>query len=158
MLEPSVTQSNPVVLRAEAEQDLGHCQTDQLGIGEPLRASRPPPGVRDDMVVDQHVQCDQEGVEVCSHERPSIPSSLSLINKARRDHPSLGITRRERRRDRLRDSPEPDVGLSENEATRGRGTGITHPMARGPVRMRAHNQAWPARSASPPPRQGPADD
>jgi hypothetical protein len=36
------------------------------------------------MVVDQHVQCGQEGVEVCSHERLSMPSPLVMINPTRR--------------------------------------------------------------------------
>jgi hypothetical protein len=39
------------------------------------------------MIVDQHIQCRQEGVEVCSHERPSMPSSLSTINPPRRTGP-----------------------------------------------------------------------
>ena len=34
------------------------------------------------MVVDQHVQCCQEGVEVCSHERPSMPSSHFMPDAA----------------------------------------------------------------------------
>jgi len=40
------------------------------------------------MVVDQHIQCRQEGVEVCSHEQPSMPSTHFMINPTRR--PSHG--------------------------------------------------------------------
>jgi hypothetical protein len=39
------------------------------------------------VVVDQHIQCRQEGVEVCSHERPSMPSSHIQVNPARRTSP-----------------------------------------------------------------------
>jgi len=43
------------------------------------------------MIVDQHVQCRQEGFKVCSHERPWMPFSHVLINPARRT-PGFGIT------------------------------------------------------------------
>jgi hypothetical protein len=39
------------------------------------------------VIFDQHIQCRQEGVEVCSHERPSMPFSLVLINPPRRTGP-----------------------------------------------------------------------
>src|SRR5690348_505306 len=40
-------------------------------------AVRPPWPRRNHMIVDQHVQCRQEGFQVCSHERPWMPSPMS---------------------------------------------------------------------------------
>ena len=82
--EPGVAQPQPVVLQPRAQQHLRHRQAHQLGIGQLLRPARATPARGDHMVVDQHIQCRQEGVEVCSHERPSMPSSLVLINPPRR--------------------------------------------------------------------------
>jgi hypothetical protein len=53
-----------VVLGAGTQQDLGHRQTHQLRVGEPFAATRPSLFGRDDVVVEEHVQCGQEGVEV----------------------------------------------------------------------------------------------
>ena len=36
------------------------------------------------MIVDQHLQCRREGFQVCSHERPWMPSSHVQINPTRR--------------------------------------------------------------------------
>ena len=77
-------QPQPVVLRPGAQQHLRHRQAHQFGVGQLLRMATPTLARGDHMVVDQHVQCRQEGVEVCSHERPSMPSSLSMINTTRR--------------------------------------------------------------------------
>ena len=67
-----------------AQQHLRHRQAHQLGIGQPLRPAGPAPGRRDHVVVDLHVQCGQEGIQVWGHNRPWMPSSLTLINPARR--------------------------------------------------------------------------
>jgi len=75
------------MLRPRAQQHLRHRQAHQLGIGQLLRPPRTAPARGDHMIVDQHIQCRQEGVEVCSHERPSMPSSLSTINPPRRTGP-----------------------------------------------------------------------
>jgi hypothetical protein len=39
------------------------------------------------MIIDQHVQCRQEGVEPCSHKRPSMPFSHFMVNPTRRTGP-----------------------------------------------------------------------
>jgi hypothetical protein len=85
--QPGVAQPQPVMLRPGAQQHLRHRQAHQLRIRELLRPARATLARRDHMIVDQHIQCRQEGVEVCSHERPSMPSSLSQINPTRRTGP-----------------------------------------------------------------------
>jgi hypothetical protein len=49
--------------------------------------TRPPLARFDDVIVDQHPQCRQEGVQVCSHKRSRIPSSHLPINPTRRTGP-----------------------------------------------------------------------
>ena len=82
--EPGVAHPQPVMLRPRPEQHLGHRQAHQLGIGQPFRLARPAPAGRDHVVVDLHIQCGQEGVQVWRHNRSWMPSSLVLINAARR--------------------------------------------------------------------------
>ena len=60
---------------------------DQFGVGQLLRMTRAALAGFDDVVVDQHIQCRQEGVEVCSHERPLMPSSHFMINSPHRNGP-----------------------------------------------------------------------
>ena len=75
------------MLRPGTEQHLRHGQAHQLGVGEFLRPARPALGRGNHMIIDQHIQCRQEGFQVCSHERPWMPSSLVLINPPRRAGP-----------------------------------------------------------------------
>ena len=59
-------QPQPAPLGATAEQDLGHGQTDQLGVAElgtPARSL-----ARAEQVINHDVECDDEGVEVGVHE------------------------------------------------------------------------------------------
>jgi hypothetical protein len=77
-----------VVFRPGAEQHLRHGQAGQLGIGQLLRPARPALAGGDHVIVDQHVQCRQEGFQVCSHERPWMPSSHIRIKTTRRTSPS----------------------------------------------------------------------
>jgi hypothetical protein len=53
-----------------AEQDLGHGQTDQLGIRQPGAAARPAAGLY--QLVDGDIQCDDEVVEDGAHEAFSL--------------------------------------------------------------------------------------
>ncbi len=78
--EPGVAQPQPVMLRPGAQQHLRHGQAHQFRVGQLLRPARPAPTGGDHVVVDQHVQCRQEGFQVCSHERPWMPSSLIQVN------------------------------------------------------------------------------
>jgi hypothetical protein len=49
--------------------------------------TRPATARFNDMIIDQHIQCRQEGFQVCSHERLRMPSSHFMINPTRRDRP-----------------------------------------------------------------------
>jgi hypothetical protein len=82
--EPGAAQPQPVMLRPGAQQHLRHRQAHQLGVGQPFRLARPALAGWDHVVAGLHIQCGQEGVQVCCHERPWMPSSLVLINPARR--------------------------------------------------------------------------
>lgn len=63
--QPGTGEADPVPGRGEAEQDLGDRQAKQFGVRE-FRGS-PDPATRRHMVVDEHVQCRQKGVQVCLH-------------------------------------------------------------------------------------------
>jgi hypothetical protein len=82
--QPPVAHPQPVMLAAGAQQDLRHRRAHQLGIGQFLRLASPAPTGRDHMVIDLHVQCGQEGIQVWGHNRPWVPSSRSGINPTRR--------------------------------------------------------------------------
>ncbi|TQJ01661.1 hypothetical protein FB471_1364 [Amycolatopsis cihanbeyliensis] len=43
-----------------------------------FRPTRPPLARRNHVVIDQHVQCDQDGIEVCLHKPTSMPSTFQL--------------------------------------------------------------------------------
>jgi hypothetical protein len=59
--------SDPVPLAGKVQQNLGDSQAQQFGIGQPRPS--PDPARADDVVVEEHIQCDQEGVEVVVHNR-----------------------------------------------------------------------------------------
>jgi hypothetical protein len=67
-----------------AEHHLRHGQAHQLGVGEPLGPPGPSPLRFDDMVVDDHIQFGEEGIEVRRHKRPSMPSSHTNHKQTRR--------------------------------------------------------------------------
>jgi hypothetical protein len=83
--EPPAAHPQPVMLRPRAQQHLGDRQAHKLGVGQLPGTARPPLARFDDVIVDRHVQCRQEGIEVCSHERPLMPSSHFMINPTRRN-------------------------------------------------------------------------
>jgi hypothetical protein len=63
----------------------------QLCLRQPFRLARPQ--VRTGhVVVDFHVQCDQEGIQVWRHSRSWMPSSHFKINPIRRTRAESGIT------------------------------------------------------------------
>jgi hypothetical protein len=72
--QSAVGEPYPAVLAVYAEQDLGHGQGQQLGVAESGTTS-PTPACRNHMIVDLHIQCGQEGVEVVRHSRSLTPSS-----------------------------------------------------------------------------------
>ena len=82
--QPGVAHPQPVMLRPGAQQHLRHRQAHQLGVGQLLRLAGPAPARWDHMIVDLHIQCGQEGVQVCCHERSWMPSSHVVINPTRR--------------------------------------------------------------------------
>jgi hypothetical protein len=65
------------------EKHLRHRQADQLGVGQPFRLTCPGRPGNDHVVVDLHVQCDQEGIQVWSHNRSWMPSSHVHVNPVR---------------------------------------------------------------------------
>jgi hypothetical protein len=69
--------SNPAAFAVIAPQHLGHRQGDQLAVGE-QRCPATTSASLYHVIVDQHVQCAQEGVQVSSH---------ILILNALRPHP-----------------------------------------------------------------------
>jgi hypothetical protein len=79
--DPGGGRAQPVVFVVEAQQHLGHGQTDQLGIGDGGWAARagtaPWPQGGDDSVGQLHVQCDEESVQVGDHEGLQGPTCVN---------------------------------------------------------------------------------
>ena len=75
-------------LRLGAQQHLRHRQAHKFRIGQLLGPARLARAGGDHVIVDQHLQCRQEGFQVCSHERPWMPSSHFTINPTSRTDPS----------------------------------------------------------------------
>src|SRR5512147_1878831 len=67
-----------------AEQYLRHGQAHELGVGEPFGPPGPSSLRFDDMVVDDHIQFGEKGIEVRRHKRPSMPSSHTSDKQTRR--------------------------------------------------------------------------
>ena len=64
MAQPAMAEPQPAVLAVAAQQDLGHCQTDQLRIRQPrLAAAMPASWVGSQPLVDGDIGCDDEVVE-----------------------------------------------------------------------------------------------
>jgi hypothetical protein len=57
--------ADPLPLRIVSEQDLGDGDGDQFGVGEPGRSTSPAQPLQ--LVVDLHVECGQESVQVVDH-------------------------------------------------------------------------------------------
>jgi hypothetical protein len=77
-----------MMLRPRAQQHLRHRQAHQLGVAQPLGLTTPAPAGSDHVIVDLHVQCGQEGVQVWRHNRSWMPSSHVFINPPRRRGPN----------------------------------------------------------------------
>ncbi len=63
--QPGMREADPVASRGEAEQDLGDGQAQQFGVRQ-FQGS-PDPATKRHMIVAEHVQCRQKGVQVCLH-------------------------------------------------------------------------------------------
>jgi hypothetical protein len=72
--QPPVAQAQPVMLAAGAQQHLRDRQAHQLSIGQLFRLAPATADGRDHMIVDLHIQCGQEGVQVVRHSRSWAPS------------------------------------------------------------------------------------
>ncbi|MFI6155501.1 ribosomal protein L7/L12 [Kitasatospora sp. NPDC051170] len=74
--------TDPAGLGVEAEQGLGHGQTDQLGVRQSRRAAQPPRSGQ--MVIDLHVECGQEGVQLFGRHNPNAgrPPCMSGAKQA----------------------------------------------------------------------------
>lgn len=66
--------AGPVPFPGEVEQDLRDGQAQQFGIGQQRRATDP--ATADDVIVEEHVECGQKGIEVCLHKLTSIPFAM----------------------------------------------------------------------------------
>ena len=94
MAQPAGGKPQPAPLRAEAEQDLGHGQADQLGVAELGWPAWPAAGA--EQLVDGDVQCDDEGAEVGVHEASRVDvadatptlGTLAPVVTARHPRPS----------------------------------------------------------------------
>jgi hypothetical protein len=75
--EPTVGQAHPAVLTVEPEQHLCHGQAHQLGVGQ-HRAATPSAAGRRHMIVDLHIQCGQESLQVSRHRKSWTPSSHAI--------------------------------------------------------------------------------
>lgn len=63
--QPGMREANLVPVRGKPEQDLSDRQAQQFGVRQ---FRRPPnPATRRHMVVDEHIQCRQKGVQICLH-------------------------------------------------------------------------------------------
>jgi hypothetical protein len=78
--KPAVGEPDEAVLAVDAKQHLRHGQGHQRGVGE-LGPSSPTPAGRHDVIVDLHIECGQEGVQVVRHSRSLPPSSHVLADR-----------------------------------------------------------------------------
>jgi hypothetical protein len=73
--EPSAGDGQEATVVRAAEKDLGDRQGDQLGIADPGRAPAAGPGRQE--IVNAHVKCRDEGVEVGEHEASMVDVALA---------------------------------------------------------------------------------
>jgi hypothetical protein len=92
MAQPPVAHPQPVMLRPRTQQYLGHGQAHQLGIGQLFRLAPATASGRDHVIVDLHVQCRQEGVQVVRHSRSSSGDACSTQLRSRLRHPAVDRT------------------------------------------------------------------
>jgi hypothetical protein len=78
--QPEAGEPDPAVLAVEPEQYLRDRQTDQLGVGQPWPAA-PALACWNHMIVDLHIECGQEGVQVVPHSRSWTSSSHVLTDR-----------------------------------------------------------------------------
>ena len=79
-----VGEAQPAGFAVEARHRLGHGQGDQFRIGQPGRPATPARGLQ--VVIDMHVQCGQEGVQLGRH-NPMLDTLPTPVN------PAIGTTR-----------------------------------------------------------------
>jgi hypothetical protein len=72
--QPELREPDPAVLAIDPEQYLRDRQTDQLGVAQPWPAA-PAQAWWNHMIVDLHIECGQEGVQVVPHSRSWMPST-----------------------------------------------------------------------------------
>jgi hypothetical protein len=80
MPQPELREPDPAPLAVDFQQHLRDRQTDQLGIGQSWPAA-PALACRNHMIVDLHMECGQEGVQVVRHSRSWTPSCHVLADR-----------------------------------------------------------------------------
>jgi hypothetical protein len=71
--EPAVGEADPAVFVVEPEQDLSDRDGEQFGVSQSGSASASF-ARGNDMIVELHIECGQEGVQVVRHSRSWTPS------------------------------------------------------------------------------------
>jgi len=78
--EAAVGEPDPAVFGVDPEQHLRRGQGQQLGIAESGSSSAASAG-QHHMIVDLHIQCAQEGVQVVRHSRSWPPSAHARVDR-----------------------------------------------------------------------------
>jgi hypothetical protein len=78
--QPEACEPDPTMLAIDTQQYLRDRQTHQLGVGQPWPVA-PALAGRNHVIVDLHIECGQEGVQVVRHSRSWTPSCHVLADR-----------------------------------------------------------------------------
>jgi hypothetical protein len=70
MRQPPPRQRQELAVVGDRQEHLGHAQRDELGVGDPRRTPRS--AAHGQEIVDAHVKCREQSVEVGEHETTSV--------------------------------------------------------------------------------------
>jgi hypothetical protein len=69
-MQVGVGEADPAGLGVEAQQHLGHGQSDQLRVGQPRQAAQPPRSGQ--LIIDLDLECGQEGIQLVGRHNPML--------------------------------------------------------------------------------------